>query len=1506
VSDMSLTRATARSLTGWRARRFSPGVWLLLWLAASVACADPIARDRIPEPLRPWVPWVLQGDEQAGCPQSYGDHAWRSCVFPSRLVLDLGRTGGTFALTVGVSATRSFAVLPGDEERWPRDVRVDGAAAPVTARDGRPGVWLAPGTHAVAGGFSWQELPPVLPIPPNAGVVSLRVDGAERAARPDDAGALEIAGGDRAAKDEDGQTLHILRLVDDDVPLGLVTRIELSVSGSAREVAIPFALPEGFVAREIVSELPARLDADGTLHVQAHAGSFTLQVTGRSRAAVTSLALPRGAQAEETWSFLAHNDLRLARIEGVAAIDPKQQPMPEEWRAYPAFRLHPGDTLRIVETRRGDPQPAPDKLTLARRVWLDFDGGGYTLQDSVGGTVSRSSRLEMVSGVALGSATLDGQPQLVTRVAPDGPAGLEVHRGTMALEAVSRIESNVTVLPATGWLADFDSAALDLHLPPGWRLVHASGVDDAASSWLSRWTLWDFFFVLLATLAAGRLHGIAVGAAVGTALALSWHLPGAPQHGWIALLAMDAVRRAAPAGRLARWATIAKAMVAVGLAATLVPFAIGQVRMALYPSLERGAGAVAREMSGDGSPAPAAAPAPAPMARMKAQERAAADMATNEAARSEMRVQGNVLSSSGAPPRASAPVPARQAPAVDVDPGAKVQTGSGVPAWTWQSHRLAWHGPVQHDQRIGLFLLSPWQTRIVAFATLALLAWSLLALSRVSRAAAPPSGAGGSGRASGRGGSGQQGDPVTAGNADASRRTGSATVAMVVAAMSAAGLGVSAIDRAYAASPMPVTSSPAPVAGASGAADETADGPRPEASAWSGLLDELRRRLLAPPDCAPACVEVGRMRVSADASRVQLKLDVHAQTGTLVPLPGDRLRWRPTLVVLDGHPAALVRGPEGGLWIDVPAGVHGVDLEAPVADADTVQIALPISPRVLETQVSGWRVGGVDARGVAGSALTLTRSEPHTPSAQRDDPNALPPFVVVERHYSLGLQWSANTIVRRAAPSRAPVDVRVALVQGESVNNPAIRVSGGYADISLGAEDEVAFASTIAPAPRIDLVASPGANQIETWTVDASTVWHLTTDGLAPIQSPPEFGRLRQWRPWPGETVRLSISRPAGTAGQTVTLDSATLDVSPGARATDTRAALVLRSSLGGDHAIVLPEGASLQGARIDGAAQPLRAAAGKVVIPLRPGTQRVELDLRESRGLALHFETPALQVGTTGVNGTVNLHLPTDRVVLLAGGPTLGPAVLFWGVLVVLAVGAYALARLRLAPLGASSWFLLALGMMQSSVWGGVLVVGWFAAMAARKRAGGRLDGLAFDAMQIALGVLTFVAISAVVDALHGGLLGYPDLMIRGNGSTSEVLRWYQDRIAGPVPRAWVVTAPLWWYHLAMLAWALWLAASALSWIKWAWACFSDGRLWAEAAPGGDAPWRRARKAGAPPAASTAGAASPGTTGGTPSAVPPEGTPPGGPSAQGQPPGDSRPHEPGPGGPATPGAPAP
>ncbi len=73
--------------------------------------------------------------------------------------------------------------------------------------------------------------------------------------------------------------------------------------------------------------------------------------------------------------------------------------------------------------RRGDPDPAPDRLGLVRHLWLDMEGSGYTVRDLVSGTMTRGWRLEGGEQLRLGRVAIDAVPQFITTLpASSGPA----------------------------------------------------------------------------------------------------------------------------------------------------------------------------------------------------------------------------------------------------------------------------------------------------------------------------------------------------------------------------------------------------------------------------------------------------------------------------------------------------------------------------------------------------------------------------------------------------------------------------------------------------------------------------------------------------------------------------------------------------------------------------------------------------------------------------------------------------------------------------------------------------------------------------------------------------------------------------------------------------------------------------------------------------------------------------------------------------------------------------
>jgi hypothetical protein len=51
-----------------------------------------------------------------------------------------------------------------------------------------------------------------------------------------------------------------------------------------------------------------------------------------------------------------------------------------------------------------------------------------------------------------------------------------------------------------------------------------------------------------------------------------------------------------------------------------------------------------------------------------------------------------------------------------------------------------------------------------------------------------------------------------------------------------------------------------------------------------------------------------------------------------------------------------------------------------------------------------------------------------------------------------------------------------------------------------------------------------------------SPVWHADFEGV-PVVHAIASATIPEWRPWPGETVTLKVSRPDGVTGNTLTID---------------------------------------------------------------------------------------------------------------------------------------------------------------------------------------------------------------------------------------------------------------------------------------------------------------------------------------------------------------------------------
>ena len=414
-------------------------------------------------------------------------------------------------------------------------------------------------------------------------------------------------------------------------------------------------------------------------------------------------------------------------------------------------------------------------------------------------------------------------------------------------------------------------------------------------------------------------------------------------------------------------------------------------------------------------------------------------------------------------------------------------------------------------------------------------------------------------------------------------------------------------------------------------------------------------------------------------------------------------------------------------------------------------------------------------------------------------------------------------------PAGAPVSLQLPLLAGESVTTAAIHVEQGKAMINFDpGTQEITLVSHLDPSETLRLSAPEAVPWTESWVLEASPVWHCDFSGIPVIHQQDSQGKWRpEWRPWPGESIEIRITRPGAIPGPIVTMDSAAINWTPGERQDRAELTILVRTSRGGQHQLELPQNADLQKVSIQGRSQPIRQEGRNVVVPLVPGTQKITLEWQQPSSGLWRYHPPRVSIGAPAVNASVAIHVPEHRWILWASGPRLGPAVLFWGYLLVVILISIGLGKTTLAPLKTRHWLLLTMGLTQIHPGMALIIVGWLLVLGFRNTTIPSGGWVSYNFTQFILAGWTAAALSGLYLAVENGLMGIPDMQIAGNQSTSRVLNWTQDRIAGFMPDPWVISLPEWVFHGLMLLWSLWLAFSLLNWLKWGWQCFSQGGAW-------------------------------------------------------------------------------
>ncbi len=1342
-------------------RKSLPAIFLFFLLFGTSTLSHSVASSPyIPPELTAWKPWVLHGQEDHACAHSCNDPDRYFCVWPSRLRMTVEPSTGSFELEV-IADRDSRIIIPGSPEAYPRQVTCNGIPCPVVLADQTPSVWVSPGRYRITGTFQWKEAPETIAIPPQTGIVSLQINGRSvDQPRIDPSGRLWIQKRFASAKTENRMDIRIFRRITDSIPMMVTQRIQLDISGQPREIVLPNVLLPAAVATRLLSPFPARIGPDNYLTIQARPGRYLLEIDTRFESPVAEIQAGNREYGEEIWSFEARNHLRMVNVLGAPSIDPGRADVPPEWKNFPAYLVSSGTVLRFAQVRRGDADPAPDQVNLFRTWWLDFDGNGYTVHDRLTGTISRRWSLFLQEPGELGKVSVDGVDQLITAQGPEDRPGVELRKGRLQLEADSRLDGPFREIPAVGWDTGVQRASGKLNLPPGWKLFAAGGVDILPGTWIGRWTLLDLFLVLIISVSLYRLKSPLWGGLCLLTLVLIYHQPDSPRLTWLSLLAASASLRVLPEGWIRKLAVSWKALSVIALLGTAIPFLVQEVRVGLYPQLER---------PYTGQPA-----ADKTQPRMK-EEAQLADMAAGGGEAVSRRMLA--LPSAQAPEKKD-----RYSGSLAQDPNALIQTGPGLPTWKWHSYDLRWNGPVQPDHTIRLILLSP-LVNLLLSALRVILSVCLLF-----------------------------------GMIDFRAWTGRLSAGLLPAAVFlAVGLtSASLVSWGYCQTGHP----------------DVQPGKHALAAAFppQELLQELQNRLLARPDCLPFCADIPFMEIHAAPNDLTIRCEIHAVVSAAIPLPSASLNWRPSSVLLNQTPASgLVTDPSGVLWVLVPAGIHHLTLAGPTNSTDRILLALPIKPRRITTSATGWHIQGLQPDGQVSAGIQILREHASEGPEKPGSTGILPSFFHIERTLRLAVTWEVQTTVTRICPENVPMAVGVPLLNGEMLTTPGIHVQQGNAMVTLDpSENQVVLHSRMEPRETIHLEAPQSVPWTETWILEASPIWHCELSGIPMVHHMDPGGIWRpEWRPWPGESAEIRVIRPRAIPGPIVTIDSASVQLTPGNRMDRAEMTMMIRTSRGGQHIVRLPPGGVLQQVHIQNESQPIRQQDREVAIPLEPGLQKVVLEWHTPMESRFRYRAPAVSPGDQAVNAAVTIQMPSQRWILWTSGPRMGPAVLFWGYLVVILLLGAGLGKTTLTPLRTRHWVLLGMGLTQVHPWIALLVVGWLLALGYRNLHPPTGGWFSFNLVQLIFIGWTLAAMSGLYLAVQNGLLGIPEMQIMGNGSTSRMLKWTQDRIGATMPEPMVISLPDWIFHGFMLVWSLWLAVSLLAWLKWGWGCISKGGFW-------------------------------------------------------------------------------
>jgi hypothetical protein len=307
-------------------------------------------------------------------------------------------------------------------------------------------------------------------------------------------------------------------------------------------------------------------------------------------------------------------------------------------------------------------------------------------KDTITGQMTSQWRLNASTSTHIGRATVNGSPVLTTSI--DDQKGIEVRSQNIDLEAVTQT-SSPNSFSALGWETNVREFSATLNLPPGWRVIAATGVDGIRGTWLQQWDLWDVFWVMILFSITKKYYGLKTSLLALVMLVLGYHERQSAVGIWAVLILLTAFIFSVGPGKIRSFAKSIAGVCTLLFVVSLVSYSVLSFRLALYPALER----------------------------TSAQQSIPVEAKTVLKVVSEIdsHVESAVMydSMAGAKRQSIGKMERRRSPDwYQVGKNDNIQTGPGLPQWRWNAIWIESSGSISPSQTIKLFYMPQTMTAL--------------------------------------------------------------------------------------------------------------------------------------------------------------------------------------------------------------------------------------------------------------------------------------------------------------------------------------------------------------------------------------------------------------------------------------------------------------------------------------------------------------------------------------------------------------------------------------------------------------------------------------------------------------------------------------------------------------------------------------------------------------------------------------------------------------------------